>query len=147
MNIICKLLAVGGMSVFTLASTHAAETPRVLVTIAPVHSLVASILDGVSEPELLLSSKASPHDYALRPSDARRLHGAEVVIWIGAELEQFMTGMISSLSKETLIIGLDHDEDAPKENDHHIESDHHHIENHPWMGGGSFKINQRCPDK
>ncbi|MEE8545627.1 MAG: zinc ABC transporter substrate-binding protein, partial [Alphaproteobacteria bacterium] len=50
-----------------------AEAPRVVVTIKPVHALVAAVMAGLGRPGLLIEGAASPHGYALRPSDARAL--------------------------------------------------------------------------
>jgi zinc transport system substrate-binding protein len=67
-----------------------AATPKVVVSIAPLHSLVAGVMEGVGTPTLLLKGTASPHDYALRPSDAAALADADIVFWIGASLEDFL---------------------------------------------------------
>ena len=68
----------------TLAALPAlAEAPRVVVDTAPLHSLVAQVMAGVGTPELILPPGTSPHDFQLRPSDAARLQGAQVVIWMG----------------------------------------------------------------
>ena len=53
----------------------------------PGSALVAGVLQGVGEPRLLLPGTASPHAYAMRPSDARALEKAELVFWIGPGLE------------------------------------------------------------
>ena len=63
-----------------LAPAEAA--PRVVVSVAPVQALVASIMAGVGTPRLLVPSGASPHVYALRPSDARALEAADVIVLI-----------------------------------------------------------------
>ncbi len=73
------------------AAAGATETgPRVVASIKPLHSLVAGIMQGVGEPVLLLQGNVSPHDYSLRPSDVRALNSAQVVFWIGPELESFL---------------------------------------------------------
>lgn len=73
-----------------LAAIAAADEPRVVASITPVHSLAAGVMAGVSEPVLLLRGNASPHDYSLRPSDVRALNNAQVMFWIGPELESFL---------------------------------------------------------
>ena len=67
-----------------------AAPPNVTVTIKPVHSLVAAVMDGAGEPYLLLPGSVSPHDYALRPSDLRRIRTADLLVWVGPELETFL---------------------------------------------------------
>ena len=64
----------------------AAKT-SVVVTIKPLHSLVAGVMSGVGEPVLLISGAASPHGYTLRPSDIAMLGEADVLVWVGASLE------------------------------------------------------------
>lgn len=68
----------------------AAEPPRIVASIPPVHSLVAAVAEGVSEPALLLRGGASPHAYSMAPSDARALQDADLVVWVGPSLETFL---------------------------------------------------------
>ncbi|MCB1340810.1 MAG: zinc ABC transporter substrate-binding protein [Pseudooceanicola sp.] len=82
-----------------LSSTALADAPRVLTDIAPVHSLVARVMDGVGTPELLVSSGQSPHAAALRPSQARALQGADLVVWIGPELTPWLEKPLSTLAE------------------------------------------------
>jgi len=69
----------------------AAGQPRVLVSLLPVHSLVAAVMQGVGTPELLLSGGASPHSFSLRPSQVRSLQQADLLVWVGPELETFLS--------------------------------------------------------
>ncbi len=80
-----------------LPSTASAQA-RVVASILPVHALVAAVMDGVAEPELLIRGSASPHDYALRPSDVRALNDADVVFWIGPALEAFLERPLANSS-------------------------------------------------
>jgi len=77
------------MLVLPLQSLMADETPKVVVSIKPLHSLVSSVMEGVATPTLLVK-KGSPHAYSLRPSEARALANADLVIWVGHELESFL---------------------------------------------------------
>lgn len=72
--------------------------PRVVVSIGPVHSLVAGVMEGVGEPQLLIPAGASPHAYALKPSDARALSEAELVVWVGEGLETVLEKPLHSLA-------------------------------------------------
>ena len=70
----------GGLTVLALfaAMTPPAQAaPKVVVSVAPIHSLVAAVMSGVGEPKLLVPANASPHAFSLRPSDARALAKAE----------------------------------------------------------------------
>ncbi len=82
--------AVAALLALATGPLPAASPPRVVVTVAPVHSLVAGVADGVLVPHLLLPGGVSPHTAALRPSDARALADADLVIWVGPALEGFL---------------------------------------------------------
>jgi zinc transport system substrate-binding protein len=89
-----------------LASTTAvaAEAPRVVVSIPPLHSLIAGVMARVGEPVLLIEGVASPHAYALRPSAARALAAADAVFWIGPDLETFLPKPLKSLAGEARVV-------------------------------------------
>lgn len=89
-------LVVGVMSALGSA-TGAVAAPKVVVSIKPVHSLTAGVMAGVGAPELLLKGTATPHSYAMKPSDARALSRADLVIWIGADMESFLKKPIGAL--------------------------------------------------
>lgn len=61
--------------------------PQVLVTIKPIHSLVANVMQGVSTPELLIEGNHSPHTFTLKPSQMRKLENADLIFWVGELLE------------------------------------------------------------
>ncbi|HSH13125.1 MAG TPA: zinc ABC transporter substrate-binding protein [Desulfurivibrionaceae bacterium] len=81
--------------------------PRVVVTIKPIHSLVAGVMAGVGEPELLIKGGGSPHDYSLRPSDAKLLSRAELVVRVGADFETFLNRTLTSLAGKARVVSLD----------------------------------------
>ncbi|MCA1941627.1 MAG: zinc ABC transporter substrate-binding protein [Caenispirillum bisanense] len=89
-----------------LPAAALAEVPKVVTTVKPLHSLAAAVMQGVGEPELLLPPGASPHDYALKPSDARALDQADVVFWVGAPLEAFLTKPVQSLAGDARVVAL-----------------------------------------
>jgi zinc transport system substrate-binding protein len=74
------------LAILALTGPAVAAPPRVAVDIAPLHSLAAQVMEGVGDPVLILPPGASPHDYAMRPSEAAALSEAEVVIRVGAGL-------------------------------------------------------------
>lgn len=76
-----------------------AAPPKVVTSIPPLHSLAACVLENVSEPYLLLQA-GSPHSYTLRPSDARALQQADLLIWVGPELELFLDRAGQNLAPE-----------------------------------------------
>ena len=96
------------VGIMTAGSVHA-DAPDVVVTIKPVHSLVAGVSEGVTSPHLLLRGGASPHTYAMRPSDARATEGADVIFWVGPELETFFERTVDALGREARVVALTDD--------------------------------------
>ncbi len=92
-----------------LAASGAAAAPEIVATIAPIHSLVSSVTVGVAAPYLLLSGGVSPHSYALKPSDARRLASADVIVAVGPTLESFLEKPLAHLARNARIVMLTRD--------------------------------------
>jgi zinc transport system substrate-binding protein len=80
--------------------------PDVAASIAPVHSLVARVMQGAGTPHLLLPPGASPHDHALRPSDAAALERAALVFWVGPRLERWLTRSLTTLAAGARVVRL-----------------------------------------
>ena len=83
-----------------------AEVPRVATDIAPVHALTAQVMAGLGQPDLIVEAGGSPHGYALRPSQARALQSADLVIWIGPELTPWLEKPLSSLAGQARVLAL-----------------------------------------
>lgn len=83
-----------------------AQAPEVVVTVKPVHALVAAVMAGQGEPVLLISGARSPHAYALRPSDARALARARLIFRVGPELEGFLDRPLAALGARARIVQL-----------------------------------------
>jgi zinc transport system substrate-binding protein len=90
----------------TLASGAMADAPRVATDIAPVQSLVARVMQGVGEPDVIVRSGASPHGYAMRPSEAAALEEADLVFWMGEGLTPWLEGAIDALASEAHAVEL-----------------------------------------
>ncbi|SDX89967.1 zinc ABC transporter substrate-binding protein [Citreimonas salinaria] len=82
----------------TLAMPARADVPHVVADIAPVHALVLQVMEGVGQPDLLLPRGSDPHGHALRPSEARALSQADVVVWIGDALTPSVASSIDTLA-------------------------------------------------
>lgn len=89
-----------------MGSTAFAEAPNVAVDIAPVHSLVARVMDGIATPNLIIQSGASPHEYSLRPSEARALQDADVVFWVSEGLSPWLEGALETLASDAAVVEL-----------------------------------------
>jgi zinc transport system substrate-binding protein len=91
---------------FLAASGPALALDGVIASIKPVHSLVASVMQGVGEPQLIVKGAASPHTYALRPSEAAALEQAKLIFWIGHDMEAFLDKALDSLAGIAGIVEL-----------------------------------------
>ena len=83
-----------------------ADTPQVAVDIAPVHSLVARVMEGVAVPDLIIQPGASPHEYSLRPSEAAALQASDLVFWVGPGLTPWLADTIETLAQEASVTAL-----------------------------------------
>ena len=77
-----------------------------VASIAPVHSLLAAVMEGAGRPRLLVAGASSPHAYALKPSAARALSRANVIFWIGPGLEGFLVRPLSALPRRVMTVEL-----------------------------------------
>jgi len=96
-------LAAGGL--LACSATAAAEL-SVVVTIKPLHALVAQVMSGVGTPALLVQGQASPHTYALKPSDARALNQADLFFRVSEAVEPFTVKIVRSLPKTVEVVTL-----------------------------------------
>ncbi|WP_119679710.1 zinc ABC transporter substrate-binding protein [Indioceanicola profundi] len=105
---LAPLLALPLLAGFLLAGPARAEAPPpdVVVTVKPLHSLTAAVMQGIGTPHLLVRGAASPHAFSLKPSDARALDGAELVVWVGPPLEAFLERPLTSLAGDADILTL-----------------------------------------
>lgn len=130
--------------------------PNVVVSIKPVHSLVAAVMQGVATPELIVEGAASPHTYALKPSQAASLEQADLVFWVGPGIEAFLEKPVETIAAGAKSVKLadtpgllklgfreggafeghdhgdhGHAEEAHGDHDHdHAEADGHHDHDH-----------------
>lgn len=81
--------------------------PRVAVTVKPIHSLVALVMAGVGEPDLLITGADSPHTHAIRPSEAKVIDSAKLLFWIGPTMESSFAKPIAALAHGKVISMLD----------------------------------------
>ncbi len=88
------------------ASQVYAAAPKVIVSIKPLQLIASAITEGVTTPELLLLPGTSPHDYTLRPSDIRKLASADLVFWIGEDLEGFLISPLNRYVDKNQSIAL-----------------------------------------
>lgn len=97
MNKLRAKFAILMMSFLCLIALPAQSAPNIVVSIKPLHGIVSAIVMGISQPVLLIQGTSSPHDYTLKPSDASNLQNADIVFWIGPELETALGQSIQNL--------------------------------------------------
>ncbi len=132
-RLILTLLLILTIPAYTQASTKAFS---VAVTVKPVHSLVAGVMQGVAEPVLIMGTNASPHHYTLRPSERRALANATLIFWVGPELESFMPRILDSLDSSSKNIALIEAQGLlrlPARTAHHHAETDSHIDPHIWL--------------
>jgi zinc transport system substrate-binding protein len=132
-----------------IAAPAWAEAPAVLVDTAPIHSLVAQVMDGVGTPTLLLPPGTSPHDFQFRPSDAAGLSEAAVVIWSGHALAPWLEEPVETLAPDAVTLALLETDgwdrlpiredaafaadDAAHDHDHDHDHAHDETDPHAWL--------------
>jgi len=135
------------LSVLTIFAPANADV-KVVTSIKPIHSLASYLMDGVGKPDLIVDGYASPHGFAMKPSHAKMLQEADLIFWVGEDLESFLEKPLKSIAKKAEKIELmeikglnklkfrernifdehddhGHDDHAKKEDDH---DDHGHDE-------------------
>ena len=85
------------LSLLTFFSSANAET-KVVASIKPIHSLASYLMDGVAKPSLIVDGYASPHGSAMKPSHAKMLQDADIVFWVGEDLENFLEKPLDSIA-------------------------------------------------
>lgn len=135
-------LILSTISLLTFISYAKADT-KVVASIKPIHSLISYVMDGVGTPGLLVDGSSSPHTFQLKPSHATMLQEADIVFWIGEDLESFLETPLESIAKDAKQVTLmesediemlkfreknvfdDHDDHGDEHDDHDEHGDEH----------------------
>ena len=136
------------ISLLTIFSPANADI-KVVASIKPIHSLASYLMDGVGKPDLIVDGYASPHGFAMKPSHAKMLQNADLIFWVGEDLENFLEKPLKSIAKKAEKIELmeikgltklefrernifdnhdDHKEHGHKEDKHDDHKEHGHKE-------------------
>jgi len=91
---------------FLSNTASAKEDIHVLTSIKPVHSLVSLVMKGVGNPQLIVPGAASPHGFSLKPSQAMLMEKADIIFWIGPDLETFLEKPLQVISNKATKIKL-----------------------------------------
>lgn len=120
-------------SFLLLGSAHA--DVKVLTSIKPLQLIAAAVQDGVAIPEVLLPPGASPHNYALRPSDVRKVQSVDLVYWIGPDMEGFLPRVLNGRTLPSVAVqdlpGLKLRRFAEDSHSHAEEADEHDHDHRP----------------
>jgi zinc transport system substrate-binding protein len=79
---------------------------NVVASVKPVHSLVSGVMEGAGKPDLIVKGSASPHTYSLKPSQAQQLEDADLVFWMGHELESFLEKPLEAIATSSNVVEL-----------------------------------------
>lgn len=119
---------------FLLIGQAQAEV-RVLTSIKPLQLIAAAVQDGVAIPEVLLPPGASPHNYALRPSDVRKVQSVDLLYWIGPDMEGFLPRVLNGRSLPSVAVqdlpGMKLRRFAEDSHSHAEEADEHDHDHRP----------------
>ena len=145
----------------SLSFTANAEI-NVVASVKPIHSLVSGVMEGIGRPDLIVKGAASPHTYSLRPSQAKQLEDADLVFWMGHELESFLEQPLEAIATKAHVVELidssklkkikmreggmfdahahdDHDEHEGHD-DHDEHEGHGEFDVHVWLDPENAKV-------
>ena len=101
-----SLFAALAAALSPLLGGAAVAKPNVVVSVLPVAAIVAGVMEGVDTPSVIVRGNASPHGFALKPSDARALATADLIFWIGPAYETFLQRPLAGLGGRTQVVEL-----------------------------------------
>lgn len=143
-----RVALIGALLVAAPVATAHAEV-RVVASIKPIHSLVSGVMAGVGTPDLIVEGAGSPHTYSLKPSQAAQMESADVIFWVGHNMEAFLEKPLESLGAKARVVELMETDGLTQlaireggafEGHDHGDDDHGHAKNdHDDHGHGKTK--------
>ena len=164
-----KKSAALGVALFVAGTSVAKADLNVAVSIKPIHSLVSSVMEGISTPDLIVEA-GSPHTYSLKPSQAKQLEEADVIFWVAHDIESFLEKPLEAIATNARSVELgnthgliklafregvafdSHGHDAHEKEDHdahghaehakeeHDDHDHGEYDPHLWLDPVNAKV-------
>ena len=103
-----KTLTIIFTIIFTLLAINsmAKAEIKVVTSIKPIHSLVSYVMDGVGKPDIIVDGYNSPHNFSLKPSHAKIIEKANLIIWVGEDLETFLEKPLKTISKDAVNVEI-----------------------------------------
>ena len=139
-----KILSIIILILFSNSTVFAAETKGVVTTIQPINSLVSAVIGNTGKTISLIPAEISPHEYKLKPSDAKKMQEANIIFFVSNHLESGVTKVFKNLPKNIKIIdlleetGIEHlairDNEAWERHDHHGHEGHDDHDDHDKHG-------------
>ena len=105
MNKILQLISSVFIALLTTISISKAEV-KVVTSIKPIHSLASYVMDGVGKPDVIVDGYNSPHGFSLKPSHAKMIENADLIIWVGEDLEAFLEKPLNTIAKKAINIEI-----------------------------------------
>ena len=91
---------------FLAINSMAKAEIKVVTSIKPIHSLVSYVMDGVGKPDIIVDGYNSPHNFSLKPSHAKMIERANLIIWVGEDLETFLEKPLKTISKDAVNVEI-----------------------------------------
>ena len=91
---------------FSLTFSISKADVKVVTSIKPIHSLAAYVMDGVGKPDVIVDGYNSPHGFSLKPSHAKMIENADLIIWVGEDLEAFLEKPLNTIAKKSVNIEI-----------------------------------------
>ena len=91
--------------IFGLKSSVNADV-NVVTSIKPIHSLASYVMDGVGKPDVIVDGYNSPHGFSLKPSHAKMIEKADLIIWVGEDLEAFLEKPLNTIAKKAVNVEI-----------------------------------------
>ncbi|MCW9013605.1 MAG: zinc ABC transporter substrate-binding protein [Gammaproteobacteria bacterium] len=134
------LFLTGLLLSFVSPGSVIAKTPKILVTIKPVHSLVSALTQNITQPELLIDGFQSPHDFSLKPSQRRTMAEMDFIIYTSPAIESFISGIYTATDQQRLIKLADTPQLTTLEaRSLHSHGHHHDKDGHIWLSTENAK--------
>ena len=137
-----KKILLGSLFLTIANGLSAQEPPKILSSIKPLQLIAQAVTDGIAPVDVLLPPGASPHSHSLRPSDARRLNEADVVFWVGPDMETFLPRMLTGAKQAVSVPLMTTGQlkllknGSGEQHDHghgHHDHDHGEYDAHIWL--------------
>ncbi|MBW3694466.1 zinc ABC transporter substrate-binding protein ZnuA [Vibrio sp. T187] len=135
-----RSLLLGGC---VLLTPIVAQATTVLTSFKPIQMIVTELTLDVTQPDVVMSNNASPHDYALKPSDVKKLNNADLFIWFGPELESFLTKVTEGKDNVLTISDIPNlplREYGEQQHEEHEGHNHGSVDAHFWLGTEQVKL-------